>query len=300
MSLYKNASRQAFLLILPALIAMLFVHVIPIFWGILMSFIDLNTFNLSRFMSAPFVGFKNFVTIFTSGYDIGDKFIHSFINILLYGFIVMPIGFVISLAVALLLNQKLYLRTIARGLILLPYLTPDSVMYNVWRFIFQSRTGLLNTYLYYLGIIKEPIIWLVGDRALYAVVIASIWKGWPYSALVLLAGLQNIPKDLYEAATIDGASVWQRFYKITMPMLWPVCRTLLVLGFIWNFHSYNQFYVMLGGDTSARAVIPALVIQREAFTNMLYGIGSAMATVMLIVIFALSFFMIVKRKEERR
>jgi multiple sugar transport system permease protein len=173
-------------------------------------------------------------------------------------------------------------------------------MYNVWRFIFQARTGLLNTYLYYLGIIDEPIIWLVGDRALIAVIIASIWKGWPYSSLVMLAGLQNIPKDLYEAATIDGASGWQKFYKITMPMLWPVCRTLLVLGFIWNFHSFNQFYVMLGGDTSARAVIPALVIQREAFTNMLYGIGSAMSTVMLIIIFVLSFFMIIKRKEERR
>lgn len=298
MSLYKNANRQALFFILPALIAMLFVHIIPIVWGVLIGFFELNTYTLTKYFAAPFIGIKNFVQIFTSGLDVGDKFIRSMLNIFLFGIVCIPIDFVISFAVALLLNQNFWGRTVVRGLVLLPWITPDSVMYNVWRFIFQARIGILNKYLLAFGIIKEPVIWLIGDKALYAVMIANIWKNWPLASLILLAGLQNIPSDLYEAAKIDGANWWQRFRRITFPMLMPVITTNLIMAFIWNFHAFNQFYVLLGGDTSAKAAVPSLVILRYAFTNLDYGLGSAMATMMLLVIFVLSFFMIIRRKEE--
>jgi multiple sugar transport system permease protein len=294
----KAANRQALTFILPALIAMLLVHIIPIMWGIYISFIDLDIKTLAQGTKAPFAGFKNYVEIFTSGLEIGEKFLRSIWNICFYGLVVIPAGFIISLAVALLLNQNFAGRTLVRGLILLPYITPEAVMYNVWRFIFQARIGIVNKYLLALGLIKEPLIWLVGDRAMSAIIVASIWKGWPFSALVLLAGLQNIPVDLYEAARIDGANWFQRFRYITLPMLWPVCRTLLIISMIWNFHAFNQFYVMLGADTSARVAVPSLVIHREAFTSLHYGLGSAMAVIMLLVVFVLTFMSIISRKEE--
>lgn len=299
MSFYKNANRQALLFLLPALLATLCVHVIPIVWGILISFIDLDMYTLQQFMGAPFVGFKNFIDIFTNGLDVGDKFIRSLWNILYFGIVCIPIGYVIALSVALFLNsRKFFGKTFLRSIILLPWITPDSVMFNIWRFIFQARIGIINKYLIALGIIKDPIIWLIGDRSLTAVIIANIWKGWPFSSLVFLAALQNIPKDLYESAKIDGANWWQRFRYITFPMLLPITSTILIMAFIWNFHAFSQFYVMLGGDTSSTAAVPSLVILRYAFENMKYGLGSAMAVFMLLVIFVLSFFMILKKKEE--
>jgi len=298
MAIQKDANKQALLFILPAIIAMLFVHIIPIIWGILISFIDFNQNNVRKFMKAPFVGLQNFIQIFTSGLDIGNKYIRSIWNILLFGFICIPIGYVVAFSVALFLNQKFWGRTVLRGLILLPWITPDSVMYNVWRFIFQARIGIVNKYLMAFGIIDKPIIWLVGNRALSAVIVANIWKGWPLSSLILLAALQNIPNDLYEAAKIDGANAWQRFRRITFPLLLPVSSTILIMAFIWNFHAFNQFYVMLGGDTSAKAAVPSLVILRYAFQDMKYGLSSAMAVVMLLVIFVMSFFIIMRRKEE--
>ena len=296
MSFYKNANRQAFLFLLPALFATFLVHVIPIAWGILISFTGLDMYTLQGF-KAPFVGLKNFFDVFTNGLDVGEKFIRSMWNILFFGIICIPSGFAISFAVALLLNQNFVGRTFVRGLVLLPWITPDSVMYNVWRFIFQARIGIINKYLLALHIINEPVIWLIGDKALYAVIIANIWKGWPLGSLILLAALQNIPTDLYEAAKIDGANVFQRFRRITIPMLLPVSSTILIMSFIWNFHAFNQFFVMLGGDTSSRAAVPSLVILRYAFTNLQYGLGSAMAVIMLLIIFILSIFMIVRRKE---
>jgi multiple sugar transport system permease protein len=209
--------------------------------------------------------------------------------VLIYGLVTIPAGYLLGLLGALLLNRKFVGRTLVRGLILLPYITPDSVAYNVWRFIFQARIGIVNKYLMALGLIQEPLIWLVGDRALYAVIVASIWKGWPFACLILLAGLQGIDPQLYEAARIDGASSWQQFFHITFPLLKPVSKTLLMLNLIWNFHAFNQFYILLGADPG-QAHVPSTFILQEAFKNLHYGLGSAMAVVLMIVILILTAF----------
>jgi multiple sugar transport system permease protein len=295
---FIDFDKKAITYILPALLAMMFVHVIPIVLGIFVSFLDLDIKTLTQLFRAPFVGLNNFATVFNNQLDTGQKFVRSIFNILAFGFFTISIDMILAISIALLLNKKFVGRTFVRGIILLPYITPDSVMYNVWRFIFQTRIGILNRYLLGFGIILEPISWLVGDNALTAVIFASIWKGWSYACLVYLAALQTIPKELYEAARIDGATRWQQFKSITFPLLWPTTRTLLIISIIWNFHTFNSFYVMLGGDTSANAAIPALVILREGFTNLHYGLGSAMAVILLLIIFAMTFFAILKRKRE--
>jgi len=284
--------------LLPAIFGMLFVHFIPILWGIYISFLDLDLYTIASPWTAPFVGFGNYVQIFTSGMDVGTKFIRSLWNVIFFGIITVPAGYIIGLAVALLLNQKFVGRNLVRGLVLLPYITPDSVCYNVWRFIFQARIGLVNKILMDLNLIKEPLIWLVGERGIYAVMVASIWKGWPFASLILLAGLQSIPHELYEAARIDGANKWQQFINITFPMLLPISGTLLLLSSIWNFHAFNQFYVMLSSDPGAGADVPSTLILREAFSNLHYGLGSAMSTVLMAIIMIMTVISIKARREE--
>ncbi|MFW5986160.1 MAG: carbohydrate ABC transporter permease, partial [Halanaerobiales bacterium] len=153
-----------------------------------------------------------------------------------------------------------------------------------------SRIGILNKILRTLGLIETNIIWLVGDRSLYAVAVASIWKGWPLAALMLLAALQQIPKQLYDAARIDGAGIWQRFRFITFPYLKPVTKTLVIFNILWNFNAYNQFRVMLGENPGKQADIPALFIMRQTFNHFKYGQGAAFSIVLLILMLIISAF----------
>ena len=278
-----KGTRRAYWFILPAALCMLFVHFIPIIWGAYISLLDLDVYTLTQWTSAPFVKLGNYIKLFSGKFAVGQRFLRSVYNVFVYGLVTIPVGYIIGLLVALLLNRNFVGRTFVRGIILLPYITPDSVAYNVWRFIFQARIGLVNKYLLKFGLIQEPLVWLVGKRALTAVIIASIWKGWPFACLILLAGLQGIPAELYEAAKIDGASVWQQFKMITLPMLAPVTKTLLLLNVIWNFHAYNQFYILLGGSVG-EAHVPSTFIMQEAFTNLHYGMGSAMSVVLMILI----------------
>lgn len=283
-----RANALAYWLILPAVVAMLLVHYIPMLWGFYISAHDVNLFTMADWMHAPFVGLRNFVDGFNASTTTGARALRAMGNITLYTIVTIGIGYIVGLAVALLLNRQFVGRTLVRGLILLPYITPDSVAYNVWRFIFQSRIGILNRYLVQWGLVTEPPIWLVGPPALWAVTIAAIWKGWPFTALILLAALQKIPQELYEAARVDGASPWQQFTKITMPQLKSVSTSLILMTSLWSFNSFNSFYIMLGRDPGVAAEVPSTLILREAFTNLKYGLGSALSIVLMLVLLVIT------------
>lgn len=284
----KNFKSAAYLFIIPAVLAMVIVHIIPMIWGILISFRDLNVFTIMDWTKAEFIGLKNYLEIFNPVTAIGRRYLQSLYNIFFYGIVTISVGFFISLGVALLLNRPFTGRTFVRGLILIPYITPDAVVYNFWRFIFQARIGILNATLLKLGIIKERLIWLVGDNSLWAVIISSIWKGWPFGALILLAGLQTIPPDIYQAAMIDGASAWQRFRYITLSYLKPVIKTMMILNILWNFHAYSQFRVLLGDAPSRSAEVPSTLIMRETFQFFKYGEGSAASVSLMLIMLAIT------------
>lgn len=273
----------AYLLILPAVLGMLFVHYIPILSGIMVAFRDVNLYTVTQWTSAPWVGLQNFIDGFDPAGRLGARFWRSLWNVTLFGVVTIVLGYVIGMAVALLLNRPFPGRNLVRGLILLPYITPDSVAYSVWRFIFQARIGLVNKWLLGWGLVEEPIIWLVGSRALYAVMIAALWKGWPFAALILGAGLQSIPKELYEAARIDGAGRWQQFRYIVLPLLAPISRTLILMSVLWNYNAFNQFYVMLGKDPGWAADVPSTLIHRESFTTFDFGVGAAMSLALMAI-----------------
>jgi multiple sugar transport system permease protein len=276
-------NRIAYLLILPALIGTAIVHILPMISSILISFRDLDIFSLQQWTKAPFIGLRNFIDGFNPVTTIGQRYWRSVLNVLIYGAVTIPVGYVIGLGVALLLNKKFVGRTLVRGIVLLPYILPDSVTYNVWRFMFQSRIGIVNKTLLALGLIQEPLVWLVGKYSMIAVIVASIWKGWPFGCLLLLAGLQTIPQEVIEAATIDGAGPWQRFRYVIFPYLKPVTKTLLLLNVIWNFNAFNQFFIMLGSDPGIQTDVPSVLIHRETFQNFHFGLGSAMSLILVIL-----------------
>lgn len=270
-----------YLLITPALVGTLFVHVIPIIWGVFISFRDLDIYTLANWRAAPFIGLRNYFEALNLADPDGLLFMRSIVNIVYYSAITITVGYVIGLGVALLLNQRFFGRTLVRGLVLLPYIMPDSVAYSVWRFIFQARVGIVNSFLMTLGLIKEPLVWLVGTRTMFAVMVASIWKGWPFACLLLLAGLQSVPQELLECAEIDGANWWQRFRYVTWPHILPVTKTLILLSMLWNFNAYNQFRVMLGDDPGIYAEVPSTFVVREAFDSLRYGLGASMSVILV-------------------
>lgn len=272
-----------YLLIAPALLGTLLVHVIPIIWGVFISFRDLDIYTIANWRGAPFVGLGNYLEALDLADPDGVLFMRSIANVVYYGAVTITLGYVIGLGVALLLNQRFYGRTLVRGLVLLPYIMPDSVAYSVWRFIFQARVGIVNSFLMSLGLIKEPLVWLVGTKTMFAVMVASIWKGWPFACLLLLAGLQSVPRELLECASIDGANWWQRFRYVTWPHILPVTKTLILLNILWNFNAYNQFKVMLGDDPGIYAEVPSTFVVRQAFDNLRYGLGASMSVVLVLM-----------------
>lgn len=272
-----------YLLIAPALLGTLLVHVIPIIWGVFISFRDLDIYTIANWRGAPFVGLGNYLEALDLADPDGVLFMRSIANVVYYGAVTITLGYVIGLGVALLLNQRFYGRTLVRGLVLLPYIMPDSVAYSVWRFIFQARVGIVNSFLMSLGLIKEPLVWLVGTKTMFAVMVASIWKGWPFACLLLLAGLQSVPRELLECASIDGANWWQRFRYVTWPHILPVTKTLILLNILWNFNAYNQFKVMLGDDPGVYAEVPSTFVVRQAFDNLRYGLGASMSVVLVLM-----------------
>ena len=276
-------NRAAYLFILPAVLGMLFVHYIPMLWGILISFRDVNLFTVRNWFAAPYVGLANFVQGFDPAGTLGARFWRSLWNVTVFGAVTILAGYVLGMGVAHLLNRRFPGRTLVRGLILLPYITPDSVAYSVWRFIFQARIGLVNKWLMALGLIGEPEVWLVGSRALLSVTIAALWKGWPFAALILLAGLQSIPQEYYDAARIDGAGGWARFRHVTFPLLLPVTRTYMLMSVLWNYNAFNQFRVMFGPDPGVAAEVPSTLIMREAFNGFNFGVGSAMSLALMVL-----------------
>jgi len=272
-----------YLLIAPALLGTLLVHVIPIMWGVFISFRDLDIYTIANWRGAPFIGLGNYLEALDLADPDGVLFMRSIANVAYYGVVTISLGYAIGLGVALLLNQRFYGRTLVRGLVLLPYIMPDSVAYSVWRFIFQARVGIVNSFLMSLGLIKEPLVWLVGTKTMFAVMVASIWKGWPFACLLLLAGLQSVPRELLECASIDGANWWQRFRFVTWPHILPVTKTLILLNILWNFNAYNQFKVMLGDDPGVYAEVPSTFVVRQAFDNLRYGLGASMSVVLVLM-----------------
>lgn len=272
--LKKNA--LPYTLVIPMTLMMLIVIIYPIFKTIGMSFYKNY---LAQPGSNPFVGITNYVKLF------GDKnFINSISVTIRYVVITVLVRFVLGLLIALLLNENVKGQGIARSIIIIPWAMPVVVVALVFVQMFDFQYGIINYVFTATGIIKEPIKWMSDkDLALPVAMFVSIWKGTPWAAIMLLAGLQGIPKELYEAAQIDGAGAFKKFWYVTLPMLKPISLTVSLLLIIWTIKSFGIVYVLNKGGPAHATEHMTVYIYHKAFEGLRMGVASAAGVTMLAV-----------------
>lgn len=283
----------AYKFIAPTFVAMMVVHLIPIVQGLYLSLLDVRLTTLTLYLKAPFVGLKYYIEVFNAIFGLGEAgassrvtgLINAASNTLVYT-IWTNIGTLgLGLMLAMLLNREFRWRGIARTLVLLPWVVPTFVTGTIFNFIWLEQGGLANKILLGLNIVDTPVTWLIGPNSLYALVIATVWRGLPFTTIMFLAAIQVIPTDLYEAASLDGANGWQRFRHITLPLIKPIAATQVLFGLINGFYGgYNIAVQMFGGGTGfageyADLLVPA--ITRQTWERHLYGFGSAASVILM-------------------
>jgi multiple sugar transport system permease protein len=200
----------------------------------------------------------------------------------------VPLQLLLGLATALLLNQEFRWRGLARSLILIPWALPSVVIALMWAWMYQPQVGLFNDLLLRLGLIGEAVPWLAQPgTALYAIIAALVWQGFPFFAVMLLAGLQAIPASLYEAAAVDGATPWQVFWRITLPSLKGVLVTSVMLRLIWVANSIDVIFVMTGGGPGYATHTLPLYAFKRTYGSMDFGYGSALAVTFSVLLLGL-------------
>nr|WP_210289682.1 sugar ABC transporter permease [Chelatococcus caeni] len=268
--------------LLPALVVTAAVILFPVLQTAWMS---LHDFVLFRPRDVPFIGLGNFARMWDDEVfwiSLG----HSFLWIAL----VVGFQFLLGLGAALLLNESFWWRGIARSLIIVPWALPSVIIGLMWTWMYDFNVGVINDGLLRLGLISEPVAWLAQpDTAFYAVILALIWQGFPFFAVVVLAGLQTIPAELYEAAEIDGASRFQKLVYVTLPSISEVIATALLLRTIWVANSLDVILVMTGGGPGYATHTLPLYAFLKAYSGMEFGYGAALALVLtallLVVVF---------------
>ncbi|MBG0851671.1 sugar ABC transporter permease [Streptomyces spinoverrucosus] len=272
----RGGDHGAWFLVLPALIPILVLSVGPLLYGILLAFTDAQS---GRTEPTEWIGALNFRdllrdTLFWESFRIG----------LVWAVGVTVPQFLLALGLALLLNERLRLRWLARALAIIPWAMPEVVVGIMWRLVYNPDAGVLNETLRDLGL-GDGRDWLSGlGTALPAVIVVGVWAGMPQTTVALLAGLQNTPRELHEAAAIDGAGAWRRFWTVTWPALRPVALAITALNFIWNFNAFALVYVLTSGGPGGRTRLPMLFAYEEAFRYGQFGYAAAMGCVMVAVI----------------
>jgi multiple sugar transport system permease protein len=272
-----------YLLLLPALILELLVHLVPMVIGIVMSFKELTQFYIRDWGAAPWSGLGNYSVSVDFDAPVGEALLHSFF--VTVGFTLLSVGlcWFIGTAAAICMQDAFRGRGLLRALFLVPYALPVYAAVITWVFMFQHDNGLVNHVLHdQLHLTDEPSFWLIGDNSFYALLVVSVWKGWPFAFLIVMAGLQNIPKELYEAAALDGAGVWQQIRRITLPSLRPVNQVLILVLFLWTFNDFNTPFVLFGRAAPAAADLISVHIYQASFVTWNFGTGSAMSVLLLL------------------
>jgi multiple sugar transport system permease protein len=278
----------AYLMVLPAFLFMLLVHIFPMLQGIYMSFLKLTQFTLRQFLHAPWVGLQNYQDIlFDAQNPIKQGLVLAARNTGIYTVLVTAGVMVSAMVIALMLNRNFRGRSLVRTLMLLPWVVPSYVVGVLWGFMWHQDNGIINTILVdWLHLLNHKPFWLIGPNTIWAIVIPTIWRSWPYVMIVFLAGLQTIPDELYEAAAIDGATPWQKFWRITVPMMKPVISIQLLFQIIYNVYSYNIVAMMFGngaGYPGDWGDLFMTALTRNSFQRWMFGYGAAASTVLMLL-----------------
>jgi multiple sugar transport system permease protein len=287
----RRWGRGQLTLFLPAIIPVLLLSVIPLLRGVYLGFTDYRLGDPIHFN-----GLDNYARM------IRDVFFwRSFQIGFLWTIVVTAAQVILGLCLALLLNRKIRFTSLYSTLMLVPWAMPPIIRGIVWRQVYDPDAGILNTLLLKVGIIHQHVNWLSNfEYVIPAVILAGVWGEIPKAAVFLLAGLQSIPRDLYEAARIDGAGTWKEFSRITLPMLAPVMAAVVSLSFMWNFNTFGIVWVLTEGGPGGLTRLPMLAAYEEAFRYGYVGYAAAIGNVMVLIISLVLFgYLRVQLRESR-
>ena len=291
-SLEKRYAMLGAVLIAPTVLVFCAVILYPLVSAIYLSLFSIYTPTLA----GEWVGVDNYSALLASG-----DFWNAVLNTLIWTVGTLTLQLVCGVAVALLLNQTIVFRSLARSLILFPYFLSTVVAVLVWRWLFNDLYGILNHTLLVAGLIDAPVNWL-GEmpNAMISIILVGAWKYFPFVVIAVLARLQSIPEQLYEAATIDGASPFQCFTDITLPQLRDVLVVIVLLRAIWDFKEFDLIYLMTGGGPVKATQTLSLLVYEEAFRLNRMGMASSYAVAMMLVLlgFTLLYLRQTNRPEE--
>lgn len=266
------------LFLVPAVVYMSLFFGYPVVKNVIMSFQDYTTATFFT-GEAPWVGVQNYVTVLSS-----SLFSTSLLNTALFTVGSILGQFVIGLALAIFFQRKFPLNGILRSLLLLPWLLPLIVSSAVWRWILDKDSGVLNRFLGDLNIIETGVPWLTSTSlALLAVVGVNIWIGIPFNLTILYGGLQEIPDELYEAGSLDGATGWKAFRYITWPMLKPVVSVVLVLGVVYTLKVLDIILGLTNGGPANSTQTIATQSYALSFQEFKFGEGAALGNVLVMI-----------------
>ncbi len=279
----------------PALIYMLCLIGYPIVYNIMLSFRDVSAFNLAGGAARPFVGFQNYITVFKD-----ETMMAAIVNTFKYTIFCLIFQFSIGLMLALLFNLKFSIAKPMRGFLVISWIMPVTVTALLFKYMLSPDGGIINIVLQALHIINQPVGWLINPKtAIWGPIIAATWIGTPFNMLLLTTGLSGIPEEVYESSSIDGANVFQKFFRITLPLLRPSIMSVLVLGFVYTFKVFDLIFVMTGGGPGNSTEVFATFAYRLSFSNYYFGQGAAVANVLFLILFcvALVYLRLINKEE---
>jgi len=255
----------------------------------LVSAIYLSLFSIyTPTMEGHWIGFDNYSRLLASG-----EFWRSLLNNVIWTIGTLTLQIVFGVLVAMMLHQNMVFRSLARSLVLFPYFLSTVVAVLVWRWLFNDLYGVLNHLFMWAGIIDMPVDWLGSmPNAMISLIFVGAWKYFPFVVIAVLARLQSIPEELYEAATIDGAGVFSRFFDVTLPQLREVLVVIVLLRAIWDFKEFDLIYLMTGGGPIISTQTLPLMVYKDAFALNRMGSASTVAVLMMLVmLFFMTFYL---------
>ncbi len=277
--------RNAWLLLSPLLAVLLVVAVFPVGYSFWISLYDLK---LTRPHRVPFVGFDNYLTVFQD-----ELFWESVTRTAYFSIVSVSAIMVLALGIAVLLNEHFRGRRVLSTILLIPWAVPSVANGLMWKWIYDSGYGALNGLLLQLDFIDKYMIWL-GDGAKTIPLIANafVWKEVPLAVILLLVTMKSIPEDLYKAAKVDGANIFQRFWHITLPSLKPGFMLVLVYESMMAVRHFDLFFLLTEGGPANASHVLAWQVYVETFRKLSFGTGAALAYILAITTFVLAYFMI--------
>ena len=291
-----------YLLLVPAVVMELLVHIIPMLVGITISFLKLTQFYLRNWQHAPFAHTSNYRLALNFSEPAGKALLHSFSVTIVYTVIVLAISWFLGMAAAILTQRPFRGRGLIRTLFLLPFALPIFASVITWNFMAQRDTGIINHVLVdQLHLVHDRPFWLIGNNSFFTIIAVTVWRTWPFAFLMLTAGLQSIPGDLYEAATLEGAGVMGQIRWVTLPLLASVNRVLVLVLFLWTFNDFTTPYTLFGQSPPRQADLISIHIYQTSFGTWNFGEGSAMSVVLLLFLLVVTgtYLAVFNRKVDR-